>query len=462
MANQVAGIILAAGKGTRMKSEIPKVLHEVCGVPMVELVARAMREAGVTKIVVVIGHGAEQVRARLGDAYEYAVQDPPQGTGDAARVGMTCLEDWEGPVIISSGDTPLMTGEALSALVTAQAKDNASAVVATVRLPDPFGYGRVLWDKDRFSGIIEEKDATPEQKKLDEVCVSVYAFDAARLRATLPKLQPNNAQGEYYLTDIPGIMSAEGDVVITELYDDFALFTGVNDRVQLAGASSVLRNRINERHMRNGVTMIDPTSVYIGLDVEIGNDTIVFPDSHLEGKTVIGSNCEIGPNIRIKDSQVGSGSQVHHSVVFDSKVADMVRIGPYATLRNGADIGPKVKLGNFVEIKNSRLDEKVSVAHLSYIGDATVGEYTNIGAGTITCNYDGFAKHRTQIGKGAFIGTNSTLIAPVSIGDAAIIAAGSVINKDVPSDAGAFGRSRQENKDGWATRWRGIRQGKEQ
>jgi bifunctional UDP-N-acetylglucosamine pyrophosphorylase/glucosamine-1-phosphate N-acetyltransferase len=471
MTEQIAGIILAAGMGTRMKSQIPKVLHEVCGVPMVELVARAMRDAGVERIVLVIGHGADQVKSRFGDQYEYVIQDPPRGTGDAARVGMTALADFTGTVLISSGDTPLQTGACLRALVDRKNGARADAVVATVRLEDPTGYGRVLQGSDWFE-IVEEKDiahredlasrlgkTTDEIRALNEVCVSVYAFDANALRDALPKLSSANAQGEFYLTDVPKHIAEARGTVITDLNPDPALFAGVNDRVQLASASMELRNRINVMHMRNGVTMIDPTSIYIGLDVQIGQDTILHPDIHLEGNTKIGCGCEIGPNVRIRNTVIGDNSSIHHSVALESQIGDKVKIGPYATLRNGADIGTEVKLGNFVEIKNSRLDTKVSVAHLSYIGDARVGEFTNIGAGTITCNYDGFAKHKTTIGARAFVGTNSTLIAPVAIGDGAIVAAGSVINRDVPPGAGAFGRARQETKEEWADRWRAMRTG---
>jgi len=454
MSQAVAGIILAAGKGTRMKSDLPKVLHRVSGVPMVGLAARAMREAGVERIVVVIGHGAELVREELGEGFLYAIQDPPQGTGDAARKGYEALGEWDGPVLVASGDTPLTTGEALKQLIDRQRESGAASVVATVVLDDPTGYGRILMDGSRYVGIVEEKDATPEQRQLKETCVSVYCFDGKALRSALPKLDNSNAQGEYYLTDVPALTSADGGEVALVRFDDHTLFSGVNDRIQLAEAESVLRNRILRRHMAAGVTIIDPQSTYIGLDVEIGPDTVLHPNTVLEGNTKIGLGCEIGPNTRIRDCHVGDGALIEMSNAKDSTISEGCRIGPFANLRSQAVLGAGVKIGNFVEVKNSRLAERVSAAHLSYLGDSDVGARTNIGAGTITCNYDGFTKHRTSIGEAVFIGSNSTLIAPLRIGDRAMVAAGSVINREVPEDAAAFGRARQDTKESWAAQWR--------
>ncbi|MDX2064508.1 MAG: bifunctional UDP-N-acetylglucosamine diphosphorylase/glucosamine-1-phosphate N-acetyltransferase GlmU [Fimbriimonadaceae bacterium] len=459
MSSEVAGIILAAGKGTRMKSDTPKVLHEISGVPMVETVVRAMRSAGVTRIVIVIGHGAELVRARMGDGFEYAVQDPPMGTGDAVRVGMAPLQDFEGSVLVSAGDTPLLTGDALARLVHAQQSEALGASIATVELENPYGYGRVLFEGDQFDGIVEEKDATPEQKRLREVCVSVDGFDARALREALPKLTNENAQGEYYLTDVPLLMAKAGHGVKTVKYDDPTIFSGVNDRAQLADAQAVLRARINRQHLLNGVTMIDPSSTYIGLDVEIGNDTILFPNCVLEGKTRIGQRCVLGPAARVVNSVIGNDVRVVTSSIADSTVGDDAKIGPWATLRDRAVIQNRAKVGNYVEVKNSTLGEKASAAHLAYIGDADVGSYANIGAGTITANYDGFTKSRTVVGDRVFIGSNSTLVAPVTIGDGAFVVAGSVITHPVPDNAGAFGRARQENKPDWAEKYRARKQG---
>ncbi|RYG34748.1 UDP-N-acetylglucosamine diphosphorylase/glucosamine-1-phosphate N-acetyltransferase [bacterium] len=450
----LAGIVLAAGKGTRMKSDLPKVLHRIAGLPMVEHVCRAMKEAGVQKIVVVIGHGAEKVRDYLGEDYTYAVQDPPQGTGDAVRVALEALGAWDGPVLVSSGDTPLQTGEALKQLADRQRSTGAGCAMATVELADPTGYGRVLFEGERVVGVVEQKDATPEQRALKEVCVSVYAFDGLRLADAIPKLTPNNAQGEYYLTDVPGLV---GDSV-AEKYEDPSLFVGINDRLQLSEAEAMLRTRLLRKHMIAGVTIIDPANTYVGVDVEIGPDTRLLPGTILEGKTTIGSNCEIGPNTRLTDSKVGDGAKIQYSVILDSEVGPKCKVGPYANLRMSAVLETGVKIGNFVEIKNSRLADGASVAHLSYLGDAIVGAKANVGAGTITCNYDGFKKNKTEIGANAFIGTNSTLVAPVKVGDGAFTAAGSVITKDVPNDSMAFGRARQETREGYAKVWRERKQ----
>ncbi|RYG46318.1 UDP-N-acetylglucosamine diphosphorylase/glucosamine-1-phosphate N-acetyltransferase, partial [bacterium] len=359
----LAGIVLAAGKGTRMKSDLPKVLHRIAGVPMVEHVCRAMSEAGVEKIVVVIGHGAEKVREYLGEGYTYAVQDPPQGTGDAVRVALEALGPWDGPVLVSSGDTPLQTGEALKQLADRQRATGAGCAMATVELADPTGYGRVLFDGEKVVGVVEQKDATPEQRALKEVCVSVYAFDGLRLAEAIPQLTPNNAQGEYYLTDVPGLV---GDAV-AEKYDDPSLFIGINDRVQLSEAEAMLRARVLRKHMVAGVTIVDPQNTYIGIDVEIGPDTRLHPGTILEGRTVVGSNCEIGPNTRLTDSTVGDGAKIQYSVILDSQVGPKCKVGPYANLRMSAVLETGVKIGNFVEIKNSTLADGASVAHLSYL-----------------------------------------------------------------------------------------------
>lgn len=437
-----------------MKSELPKVLHPVGGVPMVDLVGRAMRAAGVDRLVVVIGHGAEQVRETFGDRYDYAVQDPPRGTGDAVRVALEALGPWDGPVVVSSGDTPLITGEALKELVDRQAETGAGAVVATFCLDDPAGYGRVLTDGQDVLSIVEHKDATPEQRAVREVNASVYCFDGALLAGAIPRIGTSNSQGEYYLTDAVGILRGDGAKVVVQRYDDPELFAGVNDRWQLAQSEKALRTRINRQHALNGVTLIDPDSIYIGVDVVIGRDSVIEPQTFLVGETAIGERCQIGPCTKIKNTRIGDGCYVYMAHVNDAEIGDGVKIGPYANIRPGSVLAEKVKIGNFVETKNAQLGVGVAASHLSYLGDATIGAGTNIGAGTITVNYDGVKKYRTTIGEKAFIGSNSTLIAPRNIGDRAFVVAGSVITEDVPEDAGAFGRARQETKPGWAARWR--------
>ena len=452
---KVAGIILAAGKGTRMKSELPKGLFAACGVPMVDLIGRAMRGAGVARPVVVTGHQGNLLRDALGDGYDFATQAEQLGTGHAALMAADALAGHVGPVVVTPGDTPLLTAEVLNGLIEKHLSAGAECTMATVRFEDPTGYGRVIRDaQGQACRIIEEKDATPAERQIRETCVSVYCFDGPTLFRLLPTLSTNNAQGEYYLTDMIGAVYDDGGRVETHEIADAVTMMGVNDRWQLAQASAVLCGRILRHHALNGVTIVDPANTYIGLDVSIGVDTILHPGSIIEGNTSIGADCRIGPNTRIVDSQIGDGCRVLMSHLAGAVLDDGARCGPFAHLRPGAVLGKCVKVGNFVEVKNATLGDQCCASHLTYIGDAEVGANTNVGAGTITCNYDGFAKHRTTIGENAFIGSNSTLVAPLVIGDGAFIAAGSVITKDVPADALGMGRSRQEVREGWAGVWR--------
>ena len=453
----VAGIILAAGKGTRMKSELPKVLHRVGGETMVGHVVRAMRAAGVERIIVVVGHGAEAVQSEV-SGVEFAIQHEQKGTGHAVMAALPVLGEWDGPVLVSSGDTPLMTAAALARLIEAQKSSSAHSVIATVRRQDPTGYGRIIWESGKYSGIIEEKDATPEQRLLNEVCVSVYAFHGPALVSALPKLSTDNAQGEYYLTDVPLITSQAGGEVITELFDDETLFSGVNDRAQLAEAAQVLKRRVNRQHMLNGVTILDPEATYIGVDVDIAPDAVIYPGTLLEGVTKIETGAKIGPHSRIVDSEIKAGATVQNSVVLNSVVGENARVGPFSYLRANAQLESEVKVGAFVEVKNSQIGVKTSLAHLSYIGDATIGAKVNVGAGVITANYDGYLKHRTVIGESAFIGSNTTLIAPADVGADAFVAAGSTVSK--PVAAGAFAMTRPELtiKDDRVARYRARKQ----
>ncbi|HRF59327.1 MAG TPA: bifunctional UDP-N-acetylglucosamine diphosphorylase/glucosamine-1-phosphate N-acetyltransferase GlmU [Fimbriimonadaceae bacterium] len=452
----VQGVILAAGKGTRMKSEMPKALHPVCGVPMVDLVGRAMRAAGIAAPIVVVGHGADAVREALaGSEYRFAIQAEQLGTGHAVRMAEDPLRGYDGPVIVAPGDTPLLDAGVFDALLRVHREQAAAATVATSIVSDPTGYGRLIRDPDgRAVAIVEEKDATADEREVREVNAGVYCFDAVTLFRILPQLSSANAQGEYYLTDAIRLLASEGAAVATAVFEDPSVLVGVNDRRQLAEASDVLRQRTLVRHMLDGVTIIDPETTYIGLDVTIEPDVTIAPMTTLEGVTSIGSGSTIGPVSRVKDSRIGRGCTVLMSFVDRARMADGSRCGPYAHLRPGADVGDGVKIGNFVEIKNAVLAPGSQVSHLSYIGDAEVGAGTNIGAGTITCNYDGFEKHKTTIGANAFVGSNSTLVAPVTIGDGVVIAAGSTITHDVGEDELGIGRSRQENKPEWARQWR--------
>lgn len=452
---QLTGMILAAGKGTRMKSDVPKGLHLVCGLPMVEHVIRALQGAGAKKSVLVIGHGADQMRDTFhAHPVEFALQAEQLGTGHAAMMAASLFKGYEGAVIVAPGDTPLLTADALTKLAEAHERAHALVTVASFIAADPHGYGRVVRDaKGHPHRIVEHKDASPEELKISEVNSSVYCFDAAALFKILPTLKNNNAQGEYYLTDVLRVVSESGGrteaVVLPE-----ELFMGVNDRWQLAEASTALKARILKHHAINGVTLIDPSTTWIGPEVTVGTDTVIEPNTVIEGRTQIGARCHLGPNSRIGDSKIGEGVTVRMSHVDHAILGDGSRIGPFANLRPGAVLGNGVKLGNFVEVKNSTLQDGVSAGHLSYLGDAEIGAGTNIGAGTITCNYDGYTKHQTRIGEDAFIGSNSTLVAPITIGDGAYVAAGSTITEDVSSDALALGRARQTEKEAWATRWR--------
>ncbi len=463
VAGSVAGIILAAGKGTRMKSDLPKGLHRVGGLPMVEWVGRAMRDAGVDRPVVVIGHGGEQLMEALGDGYDYVWQHEQLGTGHAALMARDVLQGHNGPILIAPGDAPLITGETFLALISAHLTQKAKITAMTAVLPDARAYGRIVRDAGGVAvKIVEERDATAEQKLIREVNVSLYIFDRTELFQVLPALKNSNAQGEYYLTDALESISHRGGKVATITTEDPGALVGVNDRWQLAEADHDLNFRTIRRHALAGVTIQNFHTVRIEPDVRIGVDTVIEGSTHLVGKTSVGNRARLGPHCRIENSQIGDDSVVIMSHLQDAVVGQHVWCGPFANLRPGAKLSDGVKIGNFVEINRSQLSEGVKVSHLSYIGDARVGAETNIGAGTITCNYDGYRKHQTVIGAEVFIGSQSTLVAPVQIGDGAIVAAGSVITNDVSADAGAFGRARQETKEKWASQWRAKKQSEAQ
>jgi len=455
----LAGIILAAGKGTRMKSDLPKGLHKVCGVPMVEQIARELRHAGVARPVVVVGHGGDRMIETLGEEYDFAWQHEQHGTGHAAMMASSFFQNPTGYVIVAPGDTPLISADVFRQLAENCRNAQAQCAVAVVELDDPSGYGRVLFDAEGPKQIIEHKDCTDQQRaELKMVNSGIYCFEAKVLFEVLPQLKNTNAQGEYYITDVLAAIRERGEKVIAYDPRDQNILLGVNDRWQLAQCAKLLRESILKRHALNGITIIDPDSTYIEPDVEIGVDTILEPGTILEGRTIIGEACHIGPNTRIKNSTVGARSVVLMSHLDRAKLGADGKCGPFANLRPGADLAEGVKIGNFVEVKNAKLGPKVSASHLSYIGDGEVGAGTNIGAGTIFCNYDGFLKHWTKIGENVFVGSNSTLVAPVAIGDGAIIAAGSVITHPVGENALALGRSRQEEKPEWALSWKTRKQ----
>lgn len=450
----VTAIMLAAGKGTRMKSALPKALHAVCGLPMAEYVGAAMREAGALKPIVVIGFGGDLLRAELGNGYDYVYQKEQLGTGDACKQALPKLENFSGAVLVGPADAPLITGEAMIALVEAFVRTKSDCVIATCKLEDPTGYGRIVRDENgNPAAIVEELDADDSQRAIDEVATSYYCFDSNALKRLLPKVGNDNRKHEYYLTDVVALIAGGGGKVTTHLFEDPALLMGVNDRYQLAEASQAMRQRILKKHALNGVTLADLNTIHIGARVQIAPETRIDAMTVIEGESQIGAGCHIGPMSRICDSVIADECTVVMSNVNRASIGAQCRIGPYANLRPGTILGERVKIGNFVETKSAELGEAASVSHLSYIGDASVGPRANIGAGTITCNYDGIEKHKTIIGADAFIGSNSTLIAPVEIGEGAITAGGSTINQDVPPEALGVGRARQVNKEGWAKVW---------
>lgn len=452
---RITGIILAAGKGTRMKSELPKGLHRVCGIPMAALVGRAMMDAGLERPIVVVGHGGDLLIEALGPAYDYAWQHEQHGTGHAAMMATDALRaSGADLVVIAPGDTPLLSAAVFESLVGHHIDSGAQGTVATAILGDATGYGRIVRDDQGPTRIVEHKDASPAEREIKEVNAAIYVFDVATLLDILPELSNENEQKEYYLTDAIAAIRARGGKVEGLAFDDPDIMRGVNDRWQLAEAAKVLRQRVLKKHSLNGVTIVDPDTTYIEPDVVIGTDSTLEPGTILEGNTTIGCRCHIGPNTKILDSSIGEGCVVLMSHLNGATMLNSSRCGPYANLRPGAVIGEQSKIGNFVEVKNAKLGARVAVSHLSYLGDGEVGDDTNIGAGTIFCNYDGFLKHRTVVGEGVFVGSNSTLIAPINIGDGSMIAAGSVVTKDVPADALAMGRARQEVKDGWVVEWR--------
>ena len=454
----MVGIILAAGKGTRMKSKLPKALHPICGKPMTRYIIDACKGSGVEDCIVVIGHGADEIMEGLGGDVRYAVQDEQLGTGDACKRAVALLGDRETDVLVLPGDTPLVSSDVLKQLVAEHSSSDAAATVLTAILDDAGHYGRVIRAPDgSVQGIVEAKDASPEQQQIREINTAIYCFKVSLLREYLDQITPTNVQCEYYLTDVVGLIAAAEHKVGAVVSEDPNVVLGVNHRADLAHLTGIIRSQILERLMLDGVTIVDPSSTYVDFDVRIGADTVIHPQTVVEKGSTIGEGCAIGPCTRLVNVKLGSEVTVLFSNVMDSTVGDGTRIGPFANIRPGCRIGNRVRFGDFVEAKNAEIGDSVSLAHLAYVGDAAVGENTTIGAGTITCNYDGFEKHRTTIGKNVFVGSNVTMIAPVEIGDGALIAAGSVVTDNVPGDSLAVSRAEQTVKEGWAKRRRELK-----
>ncbi len=436
---KIASVILAAGQGTRLKSDLPKVLHRLAGQPLVHYALAAARAVTGEPPVLVVGHGAEAVRAALGDQVHYVTQAEQLGTGHAVQQVEATLKGQSDYVLVTYGDMPLLRGETLRALAETQMQSPGPLTLLTIVSPRLRDFGRVIRDPaGRVLGIVETAQATPEQARITEVNVGAYCFRADWLWATLPKL-PLSPKGEYYLTDVVGIAVTEGGQVAAVELEDEAEVLGVNTRAQLADAEAALRRRVNEMWMDLGVTFVDPATAYVEPTVKLGRDTIILPNTCLQGLSVVGEDCVIGPNTVIRDSLIGDRSRVECSVLEGAFLADEVTMGPFAHLRPGARLERGVKMGNFGEVKNSTLGPGTHMGHFSYVGDATIGEHVNIGAGTITCNYDGVKKHRTVIGDHAFIGSDTMLVAPVTIGENSRTGAGAVVTKNVPPDSLAVG-----------------------
>lgn len=446
----ITAVILAAGKGVRMRSDLPKVLHRVAGRPMIQHVINASREAGADRLVAVVGYGKEEVEEALkGQEVMFAVQAEQLGTGHALMQAEHLIAKGEN-ILVLAGDTPLLTGKTLKALLTHHLANGNQATILSAQVSDPTGYGRIVRQENgELRRIVEHKDASPDEKKIKEINTGVYVFDAEKAFTALKQIKPNNAQDEYYLTDILEIMLNEGFKVEALPIGDEEEIMGVNDRVFLARADKILRRRYCEELMRSGVTIISPETTFVDAGVEVGQDTVIYPFTILEGSTRIGKGCEIGPSVHMTDSEVGDGTVVHSSRLANATVGRECQIGPFAYLRPGTVLKDRVKVGDFVEVKNSLVHEGSKLPHLSYVGDAEVGPRANIGAGTITCNYDGVNKHRTVIGPDAFIGSNTNLVAPVTVGEGAFTGAGSTITRDVPPFALAVERAEQKHIPNW-------------
>jgi bifunctional UDP-N-acetylglucosamine pyrophosphorylase/glucosamine-1-phosphate N-acetyltransferase len=460
----LAAVVLCAGKGTRMKSEKAKVLHPLLGRPLAYYPITRAFESGCQQVVAVVGHQGEQVRATLSKAFEgqalaFATQETQRGTGDAVAAARGALTGYSGPVLILYGDVPLLTAELLTKLVAAFRAGKGPLAMVTCRPPNPHGYGRVLRGHGhRVEGVVEQKDATPEQKLIVEINAGLYVADAKFLWGALETLTPQNAQGELYLTDIVAKAAAVGEVAVVEA--DAREVEGVNDLAELAERCELLRARINLRHLRAGVTLVHPASTFIDEGVEIGPDTTIGPNVSIAGECEIGSGVTIGQGSVLTHSTVGDGTEVKpYSVLEEAVVGPRCHVGPYARLRPGTVLDEGVHVGNFVETKKTRLKKGSKANHLAYLGDAEIGAGCNIGAGTITCNYDGVNKHQTVLGDGVFVGSDTQLVAPVKVGDGAFIAAGSTITENVPANALGLSRVPQQVKEGWAERRRKVLEG---
>lgn len=455
---QVTAVILAAGHGTRMRSDLVKVMHPIGGKPMVGHVVDNCRQAGVGRLIVVVGYQKEKVQQYLGDTVEYAVQEPQLGTAHAVMQARPLLAGEEGDLLVILGDNPFIGPDVIERFLATHRESGAEASLLSAITDDPGMLGRIIRNPDgSLDQVVEYKDATPEQRAIQEVNSGIFLFRLPSFWDFLSQVENNNVQKEYYLPGvIPYIRAAGGKVeaVPAATAEDVL---APNDRKQLAEAEAVLRHRILDRLMESGVSIIDPATTWVDAQATIGRDTVLYPFTFIQGKTVIGANCTIGPNARLVDAIVADGVRIEMSVVEESRIGESCRIGPFAHVRPGCDLGPGCEIGNYAELKNTRTGQGMKMHHHSYLGDAVIGDHVNIGAGVITCNYDGFQKHQTVVGDGAFIGTNVNLIAPITVGQNAYVAAGSTVSKPVPADALAISRPEQVIKEGYVSRMRGLK-----
>ncbi|MDJ0790382.1 MAG: bifunctional UDP-N-acetylglucosamine diphosphorylase/glucosamine-1-phosphate N-acetyltransferase GlmU [Acidimicrobiia bacterium] len=449
----MAAVVLAAGKGTRMKSERAKVLHELAGRSLLEWTLAAVEPLAPDETVIVVGHEADRVRETCPEGTSAAVQEPQNGTGHAVQVGLDAMPSTPDSVLVIPADMPLIATSTLMSLIDRHRESGAVASVLTVELEDPAGYGRIVRDGERVTAIVEHRDATDEQRRISEVNTSVYVFDGQKLDDALGKITPDNDQGEYYLTDVIRVFTAEG-LMVSAVATDAVEGIGINSQAQLADVAAIVRERVNRSLMESGVWMADPSRVYVDASVEVAPGAKLHPDTYLRGATTIGEGAEIGPGVDLRDTVVDREATVRNTVAVSASVGAGAIVGPFTHLRPGSEIGPSAKVGAFVEVKGSTIGEGSKIPHLSYVGDTTVGTRSNIGAGTITVNYDGYKKHRTVIGDNVRIGADTMLVAPIVVGDDAFTGAGSVITDDVPSGALAVERSAQKNVDGYADRRR--------
>ncbi|MEV5806411.1 bifunctional UDP-N-acetylglucosamine diphosphorylase/glucosamine-1-phosphate N-acetyltransferase GlmU [Streptomyces parvulus] len=455
-----AVVVLAAGEGTRMKSATPKVLHELCGRSLVGHVLAASGELDPQNLVVVVGHAREQVTAHLAEVapdVRTAVQEQQNGTGHAVRMGLEALGGAaDGTVVVVCGDTPLLTGATLKALATTHSADGNAVTVLTAEVPDATGYGRIVREEatGAVTAIVEHKDATEAQRAIREINSGVFAFDGRLLADALGKVRTDNSQGEEYLTDVLGILREAGHRVGASVAGDHREIAGINNRVQLSEARRILNDRLLTGAMLAGVTVVDPASTWVDVTVTFERDVVVHPGTQLHGSTHLAEGSEVGPNSRLTDTRVGAGARVDNTVAYGSDVGPQASVGPFAYLRPGTRLGLKSKVGTYVETKNASIGEGTKVPHLSYVGDATIGEYTNIGAASVFVNYDGQDKHHTTIGSHCRTGSDNMFVAPVTVGDGSYTAAGSVITKDVPPGSLAVARGQQRNIEGWVARKR--------